>query len=132
MRYFASALLATIIAVALPGVALAAYGYVISVPATLTNMPSGAVATAICNIFAGTNASGTLLLQNMASAPTRVNGSYNGTFTVSASTPTKAGSYRCWMDITMGGFNSANLVGNDPGSPSPGWTGTMQTVANIP
>lgn len=134
MRYFASGLFGILIAMSVTGAALADYGYAFSIPATLTNLPAGSVATALCNLYTGPNGSGNVLANQRPSQAVRVGVSYSGTFTVSASSSTKPGSYKCWIAITEPGtlFATYNIQNGDPSSPQAGWTGTMVTTANLP
>jgi hypothetical protein len=134
LRYFASGLFGILIAMSVTGVALADYGYAFSIPATLTNLSAGSVATALCNLYAGPNGSGNLLANQQSSQPVRVSGSYAGTFTVSASSSTKPGTYKCWIAITgpYTLFATYNIQNGNPSSPQTGWTGTMVTTANLP
>jgi hypothetical protein len=130
VRFIVSSL-AAVLAAAVPAIAMAAYNYTFNVPVTLNNLPAGAVATAECSLFVGINASGgqiSTATATLASSPGPQS------VTIPVSSPTKPGSYSCWVVVgaKIGSTASINILNGVATSPMPGWTGQMVTTANIP
>jgi hypothetical protein len=132
MRYFAFVLATLLIAAAMPSTAFADWAYTFQVPVTVSNLPAGSALQVECHLWAGLNRSGaTLAAQTSGAAQVIVNtGSYSGTITVKASSPTAPASYGCWLEIYVGS-TMANIVNGTPTNPSPGWTGTMLVTGNL-
>jgi len=132
MRTFGLAFMTLLLAAAMPSAALADYAYTFHVPATVSNLPAGAVVAVECNLWAGPNRSGEFLAgQTSGAGVAAVNGSYSGTFTVKVSTTSAPGSYGCWLLISIGP-TIINIVDGSPTKPQPGWTGTMLASGNLP
>jgi hypothetical protein len=136
MRYFASILAATFIAIALPSVALADYTYTFTIPVQVSNLPATATLVQVeCALYAGPNGNGSGA--TLGGAPTSqnatpVNGSYSGSFTVKASSPTQPGSYACWLLVWDASNHAINIVNGAATNPVAGWQGPMFVGKNLP
>ena len=131
MRRFLSAIVAVFLT-AVPTGVFADYAYTFQVPVTASNLPANTGLQAICILFSGALGGGSTLGFGTSPNAKLTNGGYSGSLTVTASSPTtKAGSYQC-IALVKSGANNLNLVGTDPKAPAAGWSGTMQTTANIP
>jgi hypothetical protein len=131
MRYFTAALAATFIAVVTPNAAFAqsAYTYTFSVPTTLNNLAPTTNFFPTCAVYASANGSGSALNQIEAFQKSSPTGTYTGTFIVVVPSPTKASSYRCWMNVS----NAQNtLIASGVSTVLPKWAGTMVTTGAIP
>jgi hypothetical protein len=133
MRNFVFGFIAMLVVAAAPVAALADYAYTFQVPATLNNLPAGAIVWVECNTYSGVNASGTMLSEGQGSG-TPANGSYSNTITVKLSSTTKPASYECWLQVSPGGSSTAymNIQNGLPNVPATGWTGTQFTIGAIP
>jgi hypothetical protein len=128
--------LATAVAVALPNAALAAFSYTFQIPASATNIIAGSAIQAECTLYPLPNAGGAQLSTGESATVMLVptGGAWNGTLSVPVSSPTKPGSYKCWLIVVPGLGNSTtlNILNGVPENTSPGWTGTMYTTVNLP
>jgi hypothetical protein len=139
MRYFSFALLAILIASALPSATLAqtSPSYTFKVPVTVNNTSAGAQVAVGCTLYSGANGTG-----NQYPATTPVQSATNGSqasFTLTMSPPSifvggKAASYDCYALVRNGSSNVQNNWTSVLGStPAAGWTGLMTTgPTNLP
>jgi hypothetical protein len=130
MRTFLSTLVAVFLT-AIPAAVFADYAYTFQVPVTASNLPANTGLQATCILFSGALGGGSTLSFGTSPNAKLTNGGYSGSLTVTASSATKPGSYQCIV-LVKSGANNLNLVGTDPKAPASGWSGTMQTTANIP
>jgi hypothetical protein len=130
MRTFVSAIAAALLTV-MPMAALADYAYTFQVPVTATNLPANSFLQALCTVFSGPLGAGSTLSFGTSQNAKLSNGGFSGTLAVAVSSPAKPGSYQC-VALVKSGASNLNLNNGDPKSPTAGWSGTMQTTANIP
>ena len=130
MRTFLSAIVATLLTV-VPMAVFADYAYTFQVPVTAANLPANSYLQATCLVFSGALGAGSTLAFGSSANAKLTNGGFSGNLSVAVSSPTKPGSYQC-IALVKSGASNLNLVNGDPKAPTAGWTGTMQTTANIP
>jgi hypothetical protein len=136
MRYSASALLAMLIAAALPSAALAqaSWNYTLKVPVKVTNAPSGASVIVTCFLYNGANHSGGNLGEGegpSSNPQVGKDGKYEGTLAVRLSTATQAGSWACTLQLASNSSIINSLSGGWNIVNAPGWSGTLFATGNF-